>query len=97
MFPGGLLICTHTAPSTSQVTTSEGSLFRTGNNTWIYPSQFVNKTPEISASVLGNAVYSWTALGSWGTHIAAHSWSVIRTDPLAANPIVSLTAIGRWK
>jgi hypothetical protein len=92
----GTLICTHSKTYPAGPVTALGSLFiTTADDVWTYPIPFVAVIPAISSQVVAGLSFCWVGLGS-GTTATEFSYRVLSPVSSAAQPVVSLVAVGRW-
>ena len=93
--PDGTLTCTARLTSSSAMNVADGNIFRTGTNTWTFPSVFIG-IPVVQAMPAINANFIWGGLGSAAITASSASFAAFSPVTSAGVPIMSLTAIGRW-
>lgn len=92
----GTLICWHVQSTSSSINVPMGSIYRTDNNTWTYPSQFSSAhTVSFFVNESAGVGRCWGGLGTAGVTASNTSFTLFCAVP-ASPATASLIAVGRW-
>jgi hypothetical protein len=94
-FADGTQICFAERNAAGNASLPFGNIFWTGSANWTFPIEF-SARPAVSVSETTGAGACWGGLGDVGATTTSTSYAVFRATGIAAVPVASLTAIGRW-
>ena len=97
-FADGTMICDTTIKMAGSCTIPRGAYFVAPVEQWIYPVTFEGVKPSVTGSVVGGVYQAFYASGNNEINQIQCSFTVgYYQDSSPDTPLVSLTAIGRWK
>ncbi len=96
-FADGTQICVQEDTTATQITTAEGSVYRTASESWTYPAAFLSAATTTLTGIAKDAVYSWFGSGGASSTNSIGYYSIMRGGSLGAVVLVGLLAVGRWK